>query len=210
MKLPVSKPFSSKNPPMVGLHFGVLALMVYASLLCFPDEVEYIWKQKFSLPTMLYLLSRYPLILFFPLSGAAALLPSILAYYRASRDPGLFRYFVFINATALILGIATDLLAFIAVMHQVWGLWKLKRHLGLKGNNDLVQLLIQQDSQHYSFVNSRLTFVDAILLRNQLPVISFQLCQRCWSRKILYNRSGPCLDGFTRALWRKWGKGMNV
>ncbi|GJJ06674.1 hypothetical protein Clacol_000869 [Clathrus columnatus] len=47
-----------------------------------------------------------------------------------------------INDIAVIL---LDLFAFIAVMRQVWGLWRLKRSLGLQSTEDLVTSLLRQD-----------------------------------------------------------------
>ncbi|GJJ10418.1 hypothetical protein Clacol_004644 [Clathrus columnatus] len=38
----------------------------------------------------------------------------------------------------------TDVLAFLAVIRQVWGLWKEKRRLRLEGERDFVTLLLQQ------------------------------------------------------------------
>ncbi|GJJ15457.1 hypothetical protein Clacol_009735 [Clathrus columnatus] len=40
--------------------------------------------------------------------------------------------------------ILSDLVAFTMVIRQVWGLWKLKKSLGLKGNQDLITALIEQ------------------------------------------------------------------
>ncbi|GJJ11581.1 hypothetical protein Clacol_005816 [Clathrus columnatus] len=37
-----------------------------------------------------------------------------------------------------------DILAFLSVIHQVWGLWKEKRRLGLQGGKGFVTLLLQQ------------------------------------------------------------------
>ncbi|GJJ10124.1 hypothetical protein Clacol_004350 [Clathrus columnatus] len=44
--------------------------------------------------------------------------------------------------------ILLDVLAFSAVVRQVWGLWKEKRRLGLHTNNDLVTLFVQQDCRN--------------------------------------------------------------
>ncbi|GJJ07914.1 hypothetical protein Clacol_002120 [Clathrus columnatus] len=49
----------------------------------------------------------------------------------------------FVHNIAIIL---SDILAFIAVVRQVWGLWKLRLSLGLRSNQDLVKSLFQQDS----------------------------------------------------------------
>ncbi|GJJ10126.1 hypothetical protein Clacol_004352 [Clathrus columnatus] len=46
-----------------------------------------------------------------------------------------------VNNVAIIL---SDLLAFLAVIRQVWGLWKEKRELRLHTDNDFVTLLLQQ------------------------------------------------------------------
>ena len=41
------------------------ALLAYDSLLTLVDEVLYIWKKKWKLGTALYLLARYPNLLYF-------------------------------------------------------------------------------------------------------------------------------------------------
>ncbi|GJJ10346.1 hypothetical protein Clacol_004572 [Clathrus columnatus] len=41
--------------------------------------------------------------------------------------------------------ILSDILAFVAVIHQVWGLWKEKRRLGLHTGKDFATLVLQQD-----------------------------------------------------------------
>ncbi|GJJ10455.1 hypothetical protein Clacol_004681 [Clathrus columnatus] len=48
--------------------------------------------------------------------------------------------------------ILSDVLAFLAVIHQVWGLWKEKRRLRLQAGKDLVTLLLQQGILRFSFV----------------------------------------------------------
>jgi Family of unknown function (DUF6533) len=42
-------------------------LLAYDSLLTLPHEVRYIWTQKFKLGTALYLLARYPTLLYLSL-----------------------------------------------------------------------------------------------------------------------------------------------
>ncbi|GJJ10280.1 hypothetical protein Clacol_004506 [Clathrus columnatus] len=41
-------------------------------------------------------------------------------------------------------GILTDVLAFLAIIYQLWGLWKEKRRLHLHTEKDFVTLLLQQ------------------------------------------------------------------
>ncbi|GJJ11598.1 hypothetical protein Clacol_005833 [Clathrus columnatus] len=42
--------------------------------------------------------------------------------------------------------VTLDALAFIAVIHRVWGLWKLGRSLDLEGNsNDFITIIFRQD-----------------------------------------------------------------
>lgn len=43
----------------VGECLKNLALHVYTILLRLADEIEYIWDKKFTLPTLLYIISRY-------------------------------------------------------------------------------------------------------------------------------------------------------
>ncbi|GJJ06988.1 hypothetical protein Clacol_001186 [Clathrus columnatus] len=98
-----------------------LALLAYASLLHFTDELEYIWKSKFTLPTYLYFLSKYPVFLYFLLAVTLDFLPN------ESLRTG--------NTT----------------MQRtiVWGIWKLKRSLASQRQSneleDLVTILLRQD-----------------------------------------------------------------
>jgi Family of unknown function (DUF6533) len=50
-----------------------IALLVYDSLLTIAPEIGYIWKTKFKLGTALYLLARYPLLLYHSLQIILAL-----------------------------------------------------------------------------------------------------------------------------------------
>ncbi|GJJ10437.1 hypothetical protein Clacol_004663 [Clathrus columnatus] len=43
--------------------------------------------------------------------------------------------------------VLSDILAFLAVIRQVWGLWKEKKRSGLEGGKDFVTLLLQQVTQ---------------------------------------------------------------
>ncbi|GJJ15472.1 hypothetical protein Clacol_009750 [Clathrus columnatus] len=58
-----------------------VALLIYASSLHFPDELEYIWPPKFTLPTFLYLLSKYPLLLYQTLGLIMQFLPETSGIY---------------------------------------------------------------------------------------------------------------------------------
>ncbi|GJJ10326.1 hypothetical protein Clacol_004552 [Clathrus columnatus] len=48
--------------------------------------------------------------------------------------------------------VLSDILAFLAVIRQVWGLWKEKRRLGLHTGKDFATLLLQQGILRFSFV----------------------------------------------------------
>ncbi|GJJ11586.1 hypothetical protein Clacol_005821 [Clathrus columnatus] len=41
--------------------------------------------------------------------------------------------------------VTSDVLAFVAVIHRVWGLWKLGRSLGLENSDDLITTIFRQD-----------------------------------------------------------------
>ncbi|GJJ10623.1 hypothetical protein Clacol_004850 [Clathrus columnatus] len=43
------------------------------------------------------------------------------------------------------------MLAFVVVIHQAWGLWKLKQSVGLQSNGDIVTLLLQQGTLRFCF-----------------------------------------------------------
>ncbi|GJJ05889.1 hypothetical protein Clacol_000076 [Clathrus columnatus] len=68
-----------------------------------------------------------------------------------------------------ILTILLDLLAFIGVIHQVWGLWRLKRSVGLRSNDskDIVTLLLQQGIVRFCFVLTITTVTTALALAQQ-------------------------------------------
>ncbi|GJJ10345.1 hypothetical protein Clacol_004571 [Clathrus columnatus] len=51
-----------------------------------------------------------------------------------------------------VLLILSDLLAFLAVIRQLWGLWKEKRRSGLHSGKDFATLLLQQGILRFSFV----------------------------------------------------------
>ncbi|GJJ15106.1 hypothetical protein Clacol_009381 [Clathrus columnatus] len=193
--------------------FGALALLIYASFLSLSDEVEHIWEPKFTLPTYLYLLTKYPLFIFLPLAAVVDLAPislgqcndvsisaqvsqilsfigiqglvSIRAYslcqgYRPMAvalsitfltalivqfyGPLATRLFL-IQIVAIIL---SDTLASIAVIRQVWGVWRLKRSLGLQGN-DFLTLLLQQGLRRR---NKKVPAPNPTAL--SLPTLSFQ------------------------------------
>ncbi|GJJ05904.1 hypothetical protein Clacol_000091 [Clathrus columnatus] len=134
-----------------------LSLLLYGSLLHLSDEVEYIWKRKFTLPTLLYLLSKYPTTLFLSIQIAQTVLPLLsisacndlgitIAVLSICSTIGVQAIIDILAFTRDILTIILDLLAFIAVIRQVWGVWKLKRSVGLQsnGSKDIVTLLLQQ------------------------------------------------------------------
>ncbi|GJJ06916.1 hypothetical protein Clacol_001112 [Clathrus columnatus] len=49
-----------------------------------------------------------------------------------------------LNLTINIGIVLSDFLAFAAVIHRLWGLWRLKQSLGLQSSNDLVTSIIRQ------------------------------------------------------------------
>ncbi|GJJ10452.1 hypothetical protein Clacol_004678 [Clathrus columnatus] len=61
-------------------------------------------------------------------------------YPHAAHHPYLVTLLL-VNNVAVIL---SDVLAFLAVIYQVWGLWKEKRRLGLHTGKDFASLLLQQ------------------------------------------------------------------
>ncbi|GJJ16061.1 hypothetical protein Clacol_010340 [Clathrus columnatus] len=65
--------------------------------------------------------------------------------------------------------ILLDTLAFIALIHQIWGLWKLKQSLGLHNKQSLTALLIKQDlrrrNQQNSVPNQSALHLPTILFR---------------------------------------------
>ncbi|GJJ10108.1 hypothetical protein Clacol_004334 [Clathrus columnatus] len=63
----------------------------------------------------------------------------------------LIAHFFIISLIANIAVALTDVLAFLAVIRQVWGLWKEKRRLGLH-DKDFVSLILQQGILRFSFV----------------------------------------------------------
>ncbi|GJJ15456.1 hypothetical protein Clacol_009734 [Clathrus columnatus] len=52
-----------------------LALLAYASFLHLRDEVEYIWRRKFTLPTLLYVLAKYPVFPYLSIVVVENILP---------------------------------------------------------------------------------------------------------------------------------------
>ncbi|GJJ10454.1 hypothetical protein Clacol_004680 [Clathrus columnatus] len=61
-------------------------------------------------------------------------------------------YLAILILAANVVVILSDVLAFLAVIRQVWGLWKEKRRLGLYTGKDCVTLLLQQGVLRFSFV----------------------------------------------------------
>ncbi|GJJ10144.1 hypothetical protein Clacol_004370 [Clathrus columnatus] len=61
-------------------------------------------------------------------------------YSDVLHNPYTFTLLLVHNITTLL----SDVLAFIAIIRQIWGLWKEKRRLHLHTNKDLVTLLLQQ------------------------------------------------------------------
>ncbi|GJJ13569.1 hypothetical protein Clacol_007824 [Clathrus columnatus] len=70
-----------------------------------------------------------------------------------------------INQAATVL---SDVLAFLGVIYQTWGLWRLKRSVGLQNNEDLVTTLIRQDLR---WRNTKTSVSSQSAL--ELPTLSF-------------------------------------
>ncbi|GJJ10274.1 hypothetical protein Clacol_004500 [Clathrus columnatus] len=73
--------------------------------------------------------------------GILTQVTSILAYIGVQEADVILD--ILHNATIVFM----DLLAFIVVIRQAWGLWKLKSGIGLQSNEDLVTLLLRQEYQ---------------------------------------------------------------
>ncbi|GJJ10429.1 hypothetical protein Clacol_004655 [Clathrus columnatus] len=73
----------------------------------------------------------------------ASLVYPLQQYLHVTHNPYIF-ILLLVNNVAVIF---TDVLVFLAVIHQVWGLLKEKRRLGLHTEKDLVTLLLQQVTQ---------------------------------------------------------------
>ncbi|GJJ14347.1 hypothetical protein Clacol_008611 [Clathrus columnatus] len=82
-----------------------LAIIVYASLLHIPDEVEYIWKQRITLPTILYAFSKYPLFFYFSLTLIDDLFPPAASSLSLCNDLALSGAVV---GTFLVIGVQGD------------------------------------------------------------------------------------------------------
>ncbi|GJJ16063.1 hypothetical protein Clacol_010342 [Clathrus columnatus] len=180
-------------------YFGAFTLLIYASFLHFGDEVEYIWKAKFSLPTLLYVASKYPVFLYLAIQIAGELLPELtyLLFYglisirtyalcNGYRPMTVALSLAFLTALVsdiyvtlthihYIAIILLDALAFIAVIHQTWGLWKLKQSIGLRSGKDLSVLILQQGILRFCFSSLLLCeFTIDLRKRNQQKLVPTQ------------------------------------
>ncbi|GJJ15097.1 hypothetical protein Clacol_009372 [Clathrus columnatus] len=79
--------------------------------------------------------------------------------------------------------ILSDTLAFIGVIRQVWGVWRLKRSLGLR-RNDFLTLLLQQGTLSFCFVLTISTSqiflvltITSIIAPSQAVVSALILCE---------------------------------
>ncbi|GJJ10310.1 hypothetical protein Clacol_004536 [Clathrus columnatus] len=61
-------------------------------------------------------------------------------------------YYLILRLVDNVVVILSDVLAFFAVIRQVWGLWKEKRRLGLHTGEDFATLLLQQGILRFFFV----------------------------------------------------------
>ncbi|GJJ10664.1 hypothetical protein Clacol_004891 [Clathrus columnatus] len=145
---------------LVTLSFTHAALLFYASLLHLDDEIRYIWKPKFTAATVLYLLSKYPPFFNLVLVVVAGFVTrndnaanqsickkklKIISIHSESII--LIAYYPILVIVENVTTVLSDVLAFLAVIRQVWGLWKEKRRLGLHTGKDFVTLLLQQVSR---------------------------------------------------------------
>ncbi|GJJ14478.1 hypothetical protein Clacol_008742 [Clathrus columnatus] len=73
--------------------------------------------------------------------------------------------------------ILSDMLAVIAVVYQVWGVWKLKRSAGLQSTEDLVTLLLRQGISRFFLRRQEDLFVAAILGTLQNVLSSLLICE---------------------------------
>ncbi|GJJ15102.1 hypothetical protein Clacol_009377 [Clathrus columnatus] len=92
-----------------------------------------------------YLPMTIALIITFLIALAVQIYDSLFSF----RGPVTLRI-ILIHSIAVIL---SDTLAFVGIFRQVWGLWRLKRSLGLQ-NNDFLTSLLKQGTLSYCFVLS--------------------------------------------------------
>ncbi|GJJ11614.1 hypothetical protein Clacol_005849 [Clathrus columnatus] len=71
---------------------------------------------------------------------AIALVVTFLTYFVAQIYDSLPTLILIINIATVIL----DALAFVAVIHRLWGIWRLGRSLGLQNSDDLVTSIVRQ------------------------------------------------------------------
>ncbi|GJJ10178.1 hypothetical protein Clacol_004404 [Clathrus columnatus] len=82
--------------------------------------------------------------------------------------------FVHFITVLLVINIATillDVLAFLAILYQVWGLWKEKQRLHLHTDKDFVTLLLQQGVLKLRFSYCQIIGVDVAAFQRVLSVI---------------------------------------
>ena len=72
--------------------------MLYDYLLTLPDEVEEIWKGRFTITRVLYLMNRYPFMI--------SLLTFIIFIYTSMGDAVSFFDSLFLNALILPVGVS--------------------------------------------------------------------------------------------------------
>ncbi|GJJ15100.1 hypothetical protein Clacol_009375 [Clathrus columnatus] len=95
----------------------------------------------------------------------ALIITFLLALTTQIYEPIIIRLLL-VHSTAVIL---SDTLAFIGISRQVWGLWRLKRSLGLQ-NNDFLTSLLKQDLRRRNANKS----APNQLADLSLPTLSFQ------------------------------------
>ncbi|GJJ10208.1 hypothetical protein Clacol_004434 [Clathrus columnatus] len=82
-------------------------------------------------------------------SPTCQLRSSILTYSESITLTVSILTLILVDNVAVVL---LEVLAFIAVLYQVWGLWREKRKLGLHTDKDFVTLLLRQGTLRFSFV----------------------------------------------------------
>ncbi|GJJ07028.1 hypothetical protein Clacol_001226 [Clathrus columnatus] len=104
--------------------------------------------------------------------------------------------------------IATDVLGFIAVFFHVWGLWKLKRSIGVQSNGDILPLLLKQgvlrfllalQAKFWLSLKIRMRLFNPFILSGSPPIADFSL-----------RLSSILLCEFTLDLRRRNTKNLNL
>ncbi|GJJ15458.1 hypothetical protein Clacol_009736 [Clathrus columnatus] len=74
--------------------------------------------------------------------------------------------------------IISDVVAFIVVVRQAWGLWKLKKSLGLRSNQDLTTALLQQGIIRHSEIFPQQYYSKLLSINYIILICEFTLALR--------------------------------